>query len=64
MRPDLYTKAVLTVIAPMLAMIACNQFVSWREFFDSRSGDVWVYNADGTLAKHLKVTKLGQPLQK
>jgi hypothetical protein len=28
MKPDLYTKAVLTVIALMLTVIACNQYVS------------------------------------
>ena len=28
MRPDLYTKALLTVIALLLLMIACNQYVS------------------------------------
>jgi len=28
MKPDLYTKAVLTVIALMLILIACNQYVS------------------------------------
>jgi len=28
MKPDLYTKAVLTVIAVMLTVIACNQYVS------------------------------------
>lgn len=28
MRPDIYTKAVLTVIAIMLTVIACNQYVS------------------------------------
>jgi hypothetical protein len=27
MRPDLYTKAVLTVIALPLAAIACNQYI-------------------------------------
>jgi len=30
MRPDLYTKAVLTVIAVMLTVIACSQYVSPR----------------------------------
>jgi hypothetical protein len=28
MKPEIYTKAVLTVIAIALTMIACNQFVS------------------------------------
>jgi hypothetical protein len=28
MKPDLYTKAVLTVIASMLVMIGCHQYVS------------------------------------
>jgi hypothetical protein len=30
MKPDLYTKSVLTVIALMLAVVACNQYVSPR----------------------------------
>ncbi len=83
MKPDLYTKAVLTVIAFMLVMIGCHQYVSPTTivkaegqfagvefvsnaqiaFFDSRTGEVWVYRWNGSLDKHYRVTTLGQPLK-
>ena len=32
------------------------------EFFDSRSGDYWEYGEDGSLLRHMRVTKLGAAL--
>jgi hypothetical protein len=36
--------------------------VNLSSFFDSRTGDIWGYKQDGTLDKHLRLTKLGSPL--
>jgi hypothetical protein len=80
MKPDLYTKAVLTVIALLLLLIACNQYVhpattanaqgpfagvqySNLEFFDTRTGDLWVYEAtpkELVVKIHAKLSKLGE----
>lgn len=84
MRPDIYTKAVLTVIAIMLTVIAVKplinptitasaqsaQFASVQftglgngvsQFFDTRTGDVWLYGFYENTWQHLgKVTVLGQ----
>ena len=87
MKPDLYTKIVLTVIALALVMIACNQYVHpaataeaqgafagvqlgpGLTFFDTRSGEIWVYSQypgvageQGPVHSKLRLTKLGQPL--
>jgi hypothetical protein len=95
MKPDLYSKAVLTVIAFMLVMIGCHQYVSptasvkadkteWQfaniQFvgigtelwaIDTKSGDVWVYDANHysmgaprEVKDKLKLTQLGQSLMK
>jgi hypothetical protein len=37
MKPDLYTKAVLTAIAIMLTVIACNQYVTPRTTVEAQS---------------------------
>jgi hypothetical protein len=84
MKPDLYTKAVLTVIALVLVAILCNQYIrptviaqaegalsglqfssgtSSFMFFDSHTGDVYAYNKWGILDQHLRLAKLGEPLQ-
>jgi hypothetical protein len=87
MKTDRYTKAVLTVIALLLAVIACSQFVNPHmtaeaqgsfagvqigpnlSFFDTRTGEVWIYGQyPGVAGKQapveskLRITKLGQPL--
>jgi hypothetical protein len=88
MKVDLYTKAVLTVIALALVMIACNQYISPKttasaqgpfagvqlgssrpnfvDFFDTRTGELWHYDAGydkpGQLSRKFRLTKLGQPL--
>jgi hypothetical protein len=85
MRPDLYTKAVLTVIAIMLTVLVLKPFSNppttaqaqgsfsgvmfaasgAYEFFDPRTGELWVYGApDGTLVSKFRVTRFGQPLTK
>jgi hypothetical protein len=79
MRIDLYTKAVLTIIAVMLAVIASNQLVSPRiasaqggfagvqwngsdGFFDSRTGEIWVYNTEThTPILRYRLPNPGQP---
>jgi FlaG/FlaF family flagellin (archaellin) len=82
MKIDTCTKAILTVIAVMLTVIALRPLVSPESasaqagaftgiqyshaqgdytFFDSRTGDIWVYVADGTILTS-RVTKLGAPL--
>jgi hypothetical protein len=85
MKPDLYTKVVLTVIALMLTVIACKtvispgttanaqgpfagvQYAGRGEFFDSRTGEIWIYGSFGgvgdpnALEAKLRLTKLGQP---
>ena len=33
-------------------------------FFDSRTGDIWVYSTEGAPVWHMKIAKLGQPLTK
>jgi hypothetical protein len=38
MKPDLYTKAVLTVIALALTVIACNQYVNPRLTANAQAG--------------------------
>lgn len=79
MRIDLYTKAVLTIIAIMVTVIASNQIVNPRvasaqgsfagvlwngqSFFDSRTGEIREYNGVQLAGKY-RVTKLGQPLVK
>jgi len=87
MKPDLYTKIVLSIIAFVVTVIACKSVVSpettataqvsfagvqftstygTNTFFDTRTGEVWVYHgndeAPGQLIVKFKVTKLGQPL--
>jgi hypothetical protein len=79
MKPDIYTKAVLTVIAIMLAVIACKplispdttasaqgsfagiQYAGGGQFFDTRTGEIWVYTAEQLIVKQ-RLAKLGQPL--
>jgi hypothetical protein len=83
MKPDLYTKAVLTIIMVLLAVIACNHYVSPTTtasaegpfagvqsningysfgFLDSRTGEIFLYNAEGKMEEKFRLTKLGQPL--
>ena len=87
MKSDPYTKAVLTIIAVLLTVIACRTVISpettasaqgsfagvqftstygTNTFFDTRTGEVWVYHgndeAPGQLIVKFKVTKLGEPL--
>jgi hypothetical protein len=88
MRIDLYTRAVLTAIALLLAVIAVRPYVSPETtafaqgtfagvqfvdivdadsgsgtFFDTRSGEIWVYSGGGIRHK-FRLTKLGQPIVK
>jgi uncharacterized membrane protein len=82
MKADLYTKAVLTVIAFMLVMIGCHQYVSPTttvnaegqfagvqftgptpfSFFDTRTGQVWVYYPNGGTLKKYRLTGIGGAL--
>jgi hypothetical protein len=82
MKPDLYTKAVLTVIALALMLIACNQYahpsVTARAegpfagvqfssdhgpaFFDTRTGEVSLYDWGGALGAKLRLTTPGGSL--
>ena len=83
MKPDLYTKSILTVIALMLTVIAGKTVISPdttasaqsapfagvqyhdMEFFDTRTGDVWMYDRSyGKLSARFKLTKLGQAMTK
>ncbi|HLJ30725.1 MAG TPA: hypothetical protein VKY85_28735 [Candidatus Angelobacter sp.] len=87
MRTDTYTKIVLTIIAVMLTLIACNTVVNpektasaegpfagvsftmssgiWT-FFNSKTGEVWVYKDHSPGRVYLdakyKLVKLGDPL--
>jgi hypothetical protein len=47
MKPDLYTKVVLTVIALALAVIACNQYINPREVVQAQSAFAGVQYAGG-----------------
>lgn len=87
MRIDLYTKAVLTLIALSLAALALRPYVNpdavahaqapaqatsfaglqftgpnTDSFFDPKTGELWQYYDDGTLARKLTLTKLGEPM--
>jgi disulfide bond formation protein DsbB len=90
MRTDTYIKAVLTVIAFLLLLIACNQYINPESkaraegpfaglqfsvtpttihLFDTRTGEIWVYNdewnndpSNGHLRRKYRLTKPGQPL--
>lgn len=79
MRIDLYTKALLTVIAVLLAVTAFKQFnqpqpvaaegnfsgvqFSGMSFFDTRTGDIWSYGQAGMVVSQYKLIRLGEPLQ-
>ena len=87
MKPDIYTKAVLTVIAVALIAIAFGPAVhpgmtaqaqsaqfagvqySDGNFFDTRTGEVWVYQTccnvgadSGKYVAKMKLNKLGQAM--
>jgi hypothetical protein len=78
MRIDLYTKTILTLLVLLLAIIALKPMVTpgavsaqssfngiqWHDFsfFDSRTRDVWIYDGNGKVQGHYKLTQLGQPL--
>jgi hypothetical protein len=46
MKPDLYTKAVLTVIAIMLTAIACNPYISPKSIVQAQSAFAGVQYSD------------------
>ncbi len=80
MKPDLYTKVGLTVIAFMLVMIGCHQYISTTTvaqaegpfagvqfsgstltftLFDSRAGDIWLFDKFSSEVRHTKISAPG-----
>ena len=64
----LAVNALKPILQPQPAMAQGNlngvQFATdqgKRVFFDSRTGDIWIYGGDQFM-EHLKVAKLGSPL--